>query len=412
MMRRSRHGPDPSRGTVSVRAPQAGDLAGEHVTVPATDPSMGTLGMDGPMLAGMAETGSPDRFRFAPLPRPALTAVDAAVPPGHDASPASAGEVDPHARSPEDLQVRAVSMPVSPSDHEGVHRALLWVARGVEECGRAFTRLTSRVRRLEGRLDAVEAEAAATSVRAPSGRGPSAAEPGGGWEEALARVNTRMDEAERVVGRVDGVENRLRQLDFLPLKLSNLQRTVDQLAPSRRIPTVAADPTETLGADVAQLGLELAALQARLATVEEQIGDETVPAMVEGAIRQGMDRLAEELPSAAVDVQGLYRELDSIAEFIAARAAATAESLERVGALELAVLEMRRDLSRIAADVAAVQRPAPTIWRLGDIESRVQHIESWGGRIDKLFFALQALGQDERPGDGAETAAESSEPDA
>jgi hypothetical protein len=43
-------------------------------------------------------------------------------------------------------------LPTSPDDRDGMHAALLWVAWAVEECGRGFTRLSSRLGKVEQRL--------------------------------------------------------------------------------------------------------------------------------------------------------------------------------------------------------------------------------------------------------------------
>jgi hypothetical protein len=81
-------------------------------------------------------------------------------------------------------------------------------------------------------------------------------------------------------------------------------------------------------------------------------------------------------------VEGIYRELDSVAEFVASRAAATAESLERLGPIELTLLELRRESDR----------------RLRDVEARMERLESSGRKVERLISAVhEAVQLDDTP---------------
>lgn len=268
----------------------------------------------------------------------------------------------------------AVAAPTAPETDEH----LLWVTRAVEECGRAFTRLASRLAQVEVRLDALEA----TPPREPAAPAALA-----GTEQIEARIDESAAQARR---RLDRLEERLRQLDFLPLKVSNLNRAVDQLATSQ--PRVATPPTPPrVVSEVDELRRELAATQQRLAALDARVSTTSIAVAVQDEVRRYAERVAAEAPAGPLDLEGLYRELDAVAEFVAARAAATAESLERIGPLETAVLDLRRELSRAVAELGAAPADADLESRVRAMEARLRTVESSGKRIDRLYSALHDI---------------------
>lgn len=248
---------------------------------------------------------------------------------------------------------------------DDLRREVLWLTRAVEECGRAFTRLTSRLGPLERRLDLLEAREAPPP--------PTVTDPEG--------VQSRLEQA---ADRLHELEVRVRQLDFLPLKVSNLHRALDQLSsgPAREAPPPAT------AAEVSELRRELAAARRQLEELDGRLATGALSAAVEAEVRRHADRLAAEIPCGTVDVDGLYRELDAVAEFVAARAAATAESIERIGPLEVAVLELRRELRRAVSDLASSADGVGVDARLLDMDARLRKVESSGKRIDRLYAAL------------------------
>lgn len=246
-----------------------------------------------------------------------------------------------------------------------LHRQVRWLTRAVEECGRAFTRVTSRLGPLERRLDLLEAREAPQPPPVPD----------------VEAVQGRLEQA---ADRLHGLEVRVRQLDFLPLKVSNLNRALDQLSSG---PARGAPPPAT-AAEVAELRRELAAARRQMEALEARLSTGSLSAAVEAEVRRHADRLAAEIPCGTVDVEGLYRELDAVAEFVAARAAATAESIERVGPLEVAVLELRRELRRAVSDLASSAGGVDLDARLQDIDARLRKVEASGKRIDRLYAAL------------------------
>jgi DNA repair ATPase RecN len=290
---------------------------------------------------------------------------------------------------------RPASLPTSPADQDGLYRGVLWVAWAVEECSRGFTRLSARLGNLERRVDLV----AAQKVPEPgpvfdadqADRRPQLDDE---TRAALQRVETTVDEARTEARRrIDGLEERLRQLDFVPLKVSNLQRSVDQLSAALRKGAAAgaAEPPKdpSVGAELQDLRQQLTAAHQRLAELDARVGTEPVVVVVEEEVRRHADRLATAAPAARVDVEGVYRELDAVAEFVAARAAATAESLERIGPLEAAVLELRRDVRRAVGDRTAAQAGNDVEPRLQEVEARVRELEASSRQVDRLYRALE-----------------------
>lgn len=193
-----------------------------------------------------------------------------------------------------------------------MYRGLLWVAWAVEECSRAFTRLSSRMGKLESRVDLLESEPSRSAVdpkpwpatpAAPPPSAPSA-------PPAIALDKHTAD-------RIDALEARLKQLDFFPMKLSNLQRTVGELekALHAEAEAVAQEPPQAAPAPAA----------------------------------------AEDVNGA--DFEAVYQELDRVAEFVAAR----------VESLEQTMLEVGRNASANGHDDS--ER------RLRELEARMQRFE-------------------------------------
>jgi hypothetical protein len=294
---------------------------------------------------------------------------------------------------------RPVSLPTSATDQDGLYRGVLWVAWAVEECSRGFTRLSARLGNLERRVDLLAAQKAPEPAPVfDVDRGSARPEPDEEMRAAVQRLETTIDESRMDARRrIDGLEERLRQLDFVPLKVSNLQRSVDQISAALR-KGAAAEPPEphrdpAVDVELQELRRQLAATNRRMADLDARLGVEPIPVVVEEEVRRHAERLAAQAPPAAVDVEGVYRELDAVAEFVAARAAATAEGLERIAPLEVAVLELRRDLRRAVGDLAAAQAGHELEPRLQEVETRLRAIEIASRKVDRLYTALEDVVQ-------------------
>ncbi|MGH9276695.1 MAG: hypothetical protein ACRD12_01085 [Acidimicrobiales bacterium] len=278
--------------------------------------------------------------------------------------------------------------PSRPHDAEmaaGLRQGLEWVTAAVEECGRAFSRLSTRLGMVEARLDVIESDRRAE--RPPS--------PGPDIEKRLER--RLRESAAETQGRIDALEERLRQLDALPLKVANLGRAVDQLVSGAATapPPAPVPPPPAPRPVISPAVQEIEEVRRQLAVVQQQLSglEVRIPSAVEAEVRRQADRLVPETPGSPVDLDGLYRELDAVAEFVAARAATTAESLERINPHEASVLDLRRELGRAVADLAAWQEKSDLDERLHGLESRLQKIESASKRIDRLYSALLEIAQ-------------------
>jgi chaperonin cofactor prefoldin len=395
MARRQRQLSEEHRwGASLVRAPQAGE-----VVFGAADTGVDEGGSD----VRIIRSGPPAGVPHGPPTGPPDEAYDQALhrEPANGASlngfayagqNGSAEPVDNGAARPG----RAMSLPASPQDHEGMHQALLWVAWAVEECSRAYTRVSSRVADVERRLADLESAQQVAGVAAATPPEPVGSSVDAWLEDLTSKLENHRAE---MLSRAEGLDRRLRELDFVPLKLSNVQRDLDklrsgQLAASKAAAKAATPPppvVPTPSPDVARLSRQLKETQRRLEALDKRLGGEPLAVVVGEAVRVETERLTGELSNDKADVEGVYRELDSVAEFVAARAASTAESLERIGPLEIAVLELRRDVGRALAEPIAAQGLQEADRRLRDLDARFEALERTGRRVDRLYEALHGV---------------------
>ena len=229
---------------------------------------------------------------------PAAAAASASLAP----PPASGPAPKPPEPRPAPKAVRLPSWSVAA---EGIYEGLLWAVRGLEECGRAFTRLAGRLGKVEARVAALE-------------------------ETATARPHG-----------LAAVEARLRRLE--EAAPGGVAAATPPAAPVR------PDP------DLVTLRRELATARVRIARLE-------------GGQRQAGRPVADveaHVTSLEHDLVGVYRELDGVAQRVDDRVAAATRGLSRVAELEAALAELaaRVDrltaLSRLAPPVPARSTPAP-----------------------------------------------------
>ena len=200
-----------------------------------------------------------------------------------------------------------------------MYRGLLWVAWAVEECSRAYTRLSSRMGKLESRVDVLESAPRPTSRAAPPF--PTAT------VDPAPPAPLAVELGKQAKDRIDGIEHRVRQLEYLSLKVANIQRSVDQLEKAPPPPAPAPTPPPA-------------------AEPEPVIGN-------------------DEAEVVDAELEAVYQELDRIAEFVAAR----------VSPLERAVEQLRHGAASHGHDDADR--------RLAELEARLQ-------RFERMFNAMQA----------------------
>jgi hypothetical protein len=95
------------------------------------------------------------------------------------------------------------------------------------------------------------------------------------------------------------------------------------------------------------------------------------------------------------------RELDAVAEFVAARSAAAVEGLERIAPLEAAVLELRRDLVRAVGGTNVACATGCSDGRMDELDDRVRRLELSSRKAGRLFAALATAVQVREPADGS-----------
>ncbi len=397
-------------GEPVVLAPRAVRVTNEGGS---TRLAQGALGLGAP---GLAQNGDVDSPPVPPGPTGGADLPEAVADPY---SKRDSGEsrrppvVSPPAPTSPSGRPRP-SFPSSPADQDGIYRGLLWVAWAIEECSRAFTRLSSRLTGVERRLERLEAAETQQPASPPA---PS------GDDSRLERLEARVAESHsQASGRLDALEERLRQLDFLPLKLTNLQRSVDQLGSAQQRATAmgihragpVGGPAGPSDRQLHELQRELAAAQRRLAVLEAKtterppaasartpvVDEERLVATVEDVVRRHAERLAAQAPAPG-DLEGVYRELDAVAEFVAARSAAAVEGLERIAPLEAAVLELRRDLVGAVGGTNIACATGCTDGRLDELDDRVRRLELSSRKAGRLFAALATAVQVRQPEDGS-----------
>lgn len=211
-----------------------------------------------------AEVRAPTALGLGAAP-PRLAQAPVAIPP-----PAEHG--DP----------RAVRLPVAASDQEGIYQGLQWALRALDECGRAFTRVTSRVNKIESRLGAVEG--------------------------AIADVGARL--------------RRLEQRAAAPPPVSASASQPPPVAPLR------------LESQMIGVRKDLAAVFTRLAKLEAAPPSPTPsppPASPPPEPPSRVVALTARVGALEADIQGVYRELDKVAELVSERFEALAVRLDGIG---------------------------------------------------------------------------------
>ncbi|MGI9023552.1 MAG: hypothetical protein ACR2HV_10060, partial [Acidimicrobiales bacterium] len=317
-------------------------------------------------------------------------------------------------------------MPASPFDQEGVYRGLLWVVEAALECGRMFAGLARQLAGFEQRLEALE------SRRSDEGRDT---------EFRISVVEQRVLEVEAFSPWIEQVQQALD--DFARAQADEAeaaaavaaQRELVPVAPEPAAPAVSAvDEVEPL---LAELRAEIVEARRRERVLEVRLAQlEAQPTMEQVAAEQ-FHRLAAQLPGAQAEIEGVYRELDSVAEQVAQRDAVVTRSLQRLGPLEkrLAPLEkrlgplekyvdgLRDDLGRVAAQLAALAGvDVGVVEWMGNVDARMTSLESSAAIVERLRVSLDRVseelaaprargdGVEPQPEGGSEAGAEMSEP--
>ncbi|MGH9227088.1 MAG: hypothetical protein ACRD2W_25675 [Acidimicrobiales bacterium] len=241
------------------------------------------------------------------------------------------------------------------SDQEGIYEGLQWALRALDKCGRAFTRLAGRTTKVECRLGAIESTVAARTERPDDS--PLATSPD-------------------VVHGLAAFDERLRKLE------AGAGRTPTAVVPLR------------VDAQLSILRKDLAATQLRLARLEEvERRHSAEPTPPPAATPAPMDStpptvaLAARVGSLEADIQGLYRELDTVAELVADRFATLGERIEGI----VATRELNG--SPPAAPPAAAPAPADVSPDLATSTVRAKAATVLIGELERICHALGVLSE-------------------
>lgn len=274
------------------------------------------------------------------------------------------------------------------------------------ELGRVFSRLLVRMANVERRLDGFEERVHA--VTEPDESAARTEDPGKAALEADREYDRQMlswlaDRVEALTAEIgeqrrqaevgaDAVGRAVNRTETVSVEVDGLRAQVDHLVASQEQP----DPPEVcpdhqrLAPTVADMEREAAVAADRALAVEARVAQlETLPSMMDEVATRQFQRLAAELPSAPVDIEAVYKELDSVAEVLAARDAAVARGLEQVESLGAAVSGLRDDVVRLA-DALAASRAADeeSRDRIRTLEHRLDVMDSPEHDVERLYTAL------------------------
>ena len=298
-------------------------------------------------------------------------------------------------------------MPTSPDDREGVYRGLLWAARAAQELGRVLTALTERVEALEQRLDALPALQESQPATGDDGFWGGAIDPGGvtalrnavtdAAEQAAQQVNRLAAEVsgtqQREEERFALTDARLAAVESLSTDVGALEQKLNDLGRAQIVfqDALMSHPgLRSAQRSVEQLRGELGAVLNVLGGLDAKVQElQSLPAVMEEVATRQFERLVSEMLSLPVDIEGLYREMDSIAERVAAREDTAASVAERVGFVAEAVVAMRQDVECVMESVTEIRdaQAEAQAWRDG-VERRLAALESPGAEVERLYQAL------------------------
>ncbi|HWC10614.1 MAG TPA: hypothetical protein VG455_05265 [Acidimicrobiales bacterium] len=339
----------------------------------------------------------PPPRRMAPGPK-----SETPVPP--ELEPAIADAVEAVLADEVGGEARPGPMPTSAEDSEGVYRGVLWAARAAQECGRVLTVLTDRVEALEERLAALEAAERSWSP------GPGVApvwEVTADTEEVAAlrqEVTTATEQLSRLAAEMSGAqqrgderftatESRLVEIGALSMDVRALEQRLNELGRAQVVfqEALTSHPgVRSAQRSVERLRGELAAVRNLVGEIDARLdGLRSLPAAVEQATARQVEELASEMRSLPADVQGLYRELDAIAERVTAREDSAGVAVEKARFVAEAVVAMREELEGIGEALARIHeaQAEARAWR-DSIDRRLAALESPTAGVERLYQAL------------------------
>ena len=317
-----------------------------------------------------------------PAPAPALGAQDEPEEP------------TPEAAEADDAFWSAEAVTPAVANTSEVHRRIMSVARATERCARVLSGLAERVDLLDEKLAAGDAVA---PPPAPPGPPPGPPPELVLMSDRIARLAAEVAQThERVAERFAATDALQSELGALGSDIGAVQERVEEVARAQRVHQTAMSSSPVLQAmqrSLDELRGELATVGSRLVGVDARLDElQSLPARTEEMAASHVQRLVSELLSVPDDLEGVYRELERIAERMAVREQALAGVIERVAAAEEAVTGLRLDFDRVIGGLAAAREAEAEAreWREA-MEHRMAALEAPGSEVERLYRALDRV---------------------
>jgi len=248
------------------------------------------------------------------------------------------------------------------NDLDGVYRELDRVSGHISGGDGVLAQLADRFRPLEDALLVTREE-----LLEARGSHPSAA--------------ARLDDLARRAEAPD--EEIVRRFEGVAAEFESVARRADAFDDqvTRRLEGVAA---------------ELAGVGRRIDVVGERIDltDERVDTIGERV--NAIDERMAALSVLTSDIEGMYRELDRVAELTLSRDSALAQVADRTTPLEISVANLRQELDRLAGEVLVGQQGAlaGVAARIDEVAGRVDPLELLADRVAELGHELRRVSEE------------------
>jgi predicted nucleic acid-binding Zn-ribbon protein len=205
----------------------------------------------------------------------------------------------------------------------------------------------------------------------------------------LSGTQQRADE------RFAAAEARLAEVEALSADVGALEHKLNEVGRAQVVfqDALTSHPLRSAPRSLEQLRGELSTVRSMLADLDAKVQElQALPTVMEEVAARQFERLVSEMLSLPVDIEGLYREMDSIAERVTAREDTAALTAERVGFVAEAVVAMRQELDRVVGSLAEIRdaQAEDRAWRDG-LERRMAALESPGAELQRLYQALASV---------------------
>jgi len=249
----------------------------------------------------------------------------------------------------------------------------------------ALDQRVQAVETLQGDLDGVYRELDRVSAHLSGGEGllSEVAQRLLPLEEALASTRQELMAARGDDGSAGGRIDVVRRIDLLDERTAGVDGRIGVLGDQVGL---LAELVDGLATQVESSDEVVGVLALRVSTGDERVA----------ALGDHVDALDERMAALAVltsDIEGMYRELDRVAELTLSRDGALAQIADRTTPLELAVVDLRQELDRLAGEVVTAQQGAldHVADRVGGVDQRMGPLELLVDQVAELSHELRRV---------------------